>query len=282
MLSLALLSPNHNFTLSNHQQLGISLQKSPLTSLRDEDILFVSRRSALLTYTSRLISVSSLFLSLPLHILGLRSEAETLNIPMGESITFARGKKNIPDSTLIEIQAGQDIRIYNVLISFKARFSGLRWFMYNHRVASFILFTGLFWMLTLVFAAFAWIVLSIYAPDFSSSRIATIDEPDSGSIKTEGATDEETELSDTPNTSSSHDSQRVMKSPLKLKNEVDSDEDIIADLLVKSENEEDEADYIGVRSRMTIDSGIGTSLNEDFGEVIGRKRPKVSTRASRN
>ncbi|KAI0994634.1 hypothetical protein K3495_g13547 [Podosphaera aphanis] len=283
MLSLALLGPAYKYAPSLDQKLGISVQKSPFASIQSDDILFTSRRPAILTYTSRLISIASRFLSLPFYTLGLRPEAEILTIPMGESITFSRGRKNIPISALIEIQAGQNIHIYNAVISFKARFAGLRWFMYNHRVASFIIFTGLFWVLALIFAALAWIVLSIYAPEFSSfSRSGIIAEPDGTDFKMEDtATEDDPDLSDTPSTIPTQASQPEIKLSAKVKDEVDSDEYVIGELPIKSEAEaddEEEEEYIGVKPGIITDSGIGTSMSESGKRTIIRKRQFTSTR----
>lgn len=128
MLSLTLLSPTYNPLLPANLP---PLQQKLTPPIQEQDVLFTSRRPALLTYTSRLISLSSRLAALPLYILGLRKEAEILHVQMAELASFPKGWKNIPGFVHLEIQAGQELQVYDVGVRFVARFGGLRWLMYN-------------------------------------------------------------------------------------------------------------------------------------------------------
>lgn len=278
MTTLALLRPSHKFNTSHFQKLGISDVNSPMSLLGAEDVLAVFRRSAIMKYTSHLVSLSSRIINLPLYMLSLLSEAETLTISIGEGVTFPRGWKNIPSLALLEIQAGQDIQIYQAAILFKAKFSGLRWLMYNHRVISFVLFTGLFWISTLVFATLTWATLSIYsAPkekvmkkisedslEGSSNKVEELITDDDPEIKTEEVTtDDEPDLSDTPRIFPTYGRQPPLRFDPKVKNVIDEMEYSQIDPILKEEvYYEDQGEYIGTTIISKTDSGIGTSLSE--------------------
>ena len=52
----------------------------------------------------------------------------------------------LPKSVLLEVQAGQEIQVYEVKVKLVARLKGLRGFMYRWRVTAFVVFTGGFWV----------------------------------------------------------------------------------------------------------------------------------------
>ncbi|POS88127.1 hypothetical protein EPUL_000508, partial [Erysiphe pulchra] len=287
MTNLALLSPSHKFNVSHFQKFGISDMRSPMSLIRAEDVLVAFRRPAIMTYASLLVSLTSRILALPLYTLSLLSEAEKLVISVGEGVTFTRGWKNIPSLALLEIQAGQDIQIYDAAIIFKAKFSGLRWLMYNHRVTSFILFTGLFWISTLVFAIIAWATLGIYFMPENESTKNTSDEilddlsvrveemitDDDPEIKTDDMmTDDEPYLSDTSYMVPNYGRQLPLRYDNMVKDVTDKIEHSTIDPSIKVEEEdEDQGENLKPNKILKIDSGIGTSLSES-GKILARKR----------
>lgn len=290
MTTLALLSPSHKFNVSHIQKFGISDMKSPMSLIRAEDVLVAFRRSAIMTYASLLVSLTSRILTLPLYTLSLLSEAENLMISVGEGVTFTRGWKNIPSLALLEIQAGQGIQIYDATIIFKAKFSGLRWLMYNHRVTSFILFTGLFWISTLVFAITAWITLGVYfVPENESAKDKSDDVFDDLSVKAEEAitdddpeiktedmtTDDEPDLSDTSHIFPTYGRQPSLRYNHKVKDKTDEIEHSKTDPFIEEENEDEEdGEKISSEKILKVDSGIGTSLSES-GHILAKKRRAV-------
>jgi seipin len=265
----------------------------PLTirdSISSEAILFSSRRSAILTYQSRLVRLSKQFAGLPWYILGWRREAETLEIVMAEGIRFPRGTRNVPETIFLELQSREtDIEVYDVQLKLRARFSGLRWIMYNHRIFSFVVFTTAFWTAEIFFAILTWVLWN--------SQMSTKQEKVKGDIKreTDGSTAIKTEdddidtddvdLSDTPRNFPTYGRQAPLRYVPKVKNEDDKgdfimDETAIQPLAAEADDESEEpidiSNFHGGRS----DSGIGTSFSEGPGRLPGgvpRRRSRGGT-----
>lgn len=211
-------------------------------------------------------------------MLGLRQESEMLHIPMAESQAFQKGWKNVPGHLMLELQAGQEVQVYDVRILFTARFGGLRWLMYNHRILSFIMFTGAFWFSEVVFALLGWLaVQTIFSgkKEVKKEPIKGEDTDASTAIKPEGEETDEPDLSDTPRTFPTYGRQAPLRYIPKVKDE-DSEEYIIDEtaiqpLTAEADDEDEDAElYKGGR-----DSGIGTSFSE------GGERSGVARRRSR-
>ncbi|KAJ5728349.1 hypothetical protein N7493_004679 [Penicillium malachiteum] len=128
-----------------------------------------SRRSAILTYSSPLVDVARRMARLPLYVLGWRREAESLEVPMMDKLEFARGAQNLPQSLRLEIQSDTKLQIYSARVEFRARFTGLRWFMYRWKLTSFIVFSSLFWTVSMSTASLIWFVLSSLKPEATST-----------------------------------------------------------------------------------------------------------------
>ncbi|KAL9112109.1 MAG: hypothetical protein Q9227_003486 [Pyrenula ochraceoflavens] len=170
MLDVKLLSQQ-----SGPSALSGSSTLSMLTS-NTSTTLAHSRRPAILTYTSSPVGHFSTLLSLPWYTLGIiplhRLESEMLIVPMFEQEIFQRGKRNVPAMAKVEIippavstgsgcTGGSQMQIYDARISFRARFSGLRWLMYNHRIISFTIFTSGFYTVAIVSMSIAWLAISL-------------------------------------------------------------------------------------------------------------------------
>jgi seipin len=281
MLSLSLLPPTYR------PPLPLSSAPTPKNpgrtiSVSPDEVLFFSRRPAILTYTSRLISLSERIFALPLYILGLRQEAEILHIPMAESQSFLKGWKNVPGYVVIELQAGQEVQVYDVRILFTARFGGLRWLMYNHRILSFIVLTSVFWFSEVIFTVLGWLsVRAIFSPKAEVKKeLVKGEETDaSTAVKAEGEETDEPDLSDTPRTFPTYGRQAPLRYVPKVKDEADSEEYIIDETAIQpltaEADDEDEEDLEVYRGGRT-DSGIGTSFSET-GERSGlaRRRSRV-------
>ncbi|KAI0198188.1 putative adipose-regulatory protein-domain-containing protein [Astrocystis sublimbata] len=133
----------------------------PYAHITPSNIVFASRRPVLLPYSDPLVTTASRALFLIYHLLRPHSaETTTLTVAMGELIEFARG--NLPLSVLVDVQAGQELQVYSSSVTLVARLSGLRWFMYNHRVFAFVACTGLFWGFEMVAMGVAWGVLKAF------------------------------------------------------------------------------------------------------------------------
>jgi seipin len=273
MLSLSLLSPTYtppapSIAPPSTQRAAISATVPP------SSIIFTSRRPALIPYRSRVVSLSARILSMPLYLVGLKHESEMLNIPMAESTTFQRGYKNIPSRLLLELQASSEVQVYDVRVHFTARFAGLRWLMYNHRISAFVIFTMAFWIAEMVFAVLGWLALRRYLM------------PMEGVVKEEEheiAKDEDTDevdLSDVPRTSPPS-GQPPREAPA-VKDEDDEesgvDEMDIPQLPVGPDGEEAKEQVTGLAgsARARVDSGVGTSFSERSGRtgLTARRRSR--------
>lgn len=198
---------------------------------------------------------------------------------MAESAVFRKGRANVPAYVLLEIQTGQEVQVYDVRIQFKARFSGLRWLMYNHRVMSFFAFTSAFWFAEILFTGLGWITLRyiFISPKTKMEGSIKGDDTDGtvkGEIKEEPETDEP-DLSDTPRTFPTYGKQQPLRYVPKVKDE-DSEDFVLDETAIQplaameADDEEDEEDSFRAR-----DSGIGTSFSEG-----GERRSGVARRRS--
>jgi seipin len=274
MLSLSLLRPTYKPTLPVS---STSIIKRTNT-VSPEEVLFYSRRPAILTYTSRFVSLSERLLSLPLYILRLRQESEVLHIPMTESQSFSKGWKNVPGFVMLELQAGQEVQVYDARVLFTARFGGIRWLMYNHRILSFLIFTSAFWFSEILFTLLGWLTIRYV---FSSTtevktELVKTEETDASQVKAEGEEEtDEPDLSDTPRTFPTYGRQAPLRYVPKVKEEESEefimDETAIQPLAAEADDEDEEMEaYRGGR-----DSGVGTSFSE------GGERSGLARRRSR-
>ncbi|KAF3491518.1 uncharacterized protein GIQ15_01035 [Arthroderma uncinatum] len=124
------------------------------------NVLLRSRRPAMLTYTSPMVDTARQLWRLPLYILGLKREAEELKIGLMERVQFPRGKGKVPKGLRLRIQSHERIQVYKASVRIDARFTGLRWIMYNWRTLSFLTFGSMFWMFSMTIATGVWVLLS--------------------------------------------------------------------------------------------------------------------------
>lgn len=110
--------------------LDLALHSPPQSSIMGTNtsttLIAHSRRPAILTYTSPLVNTAHTLSRMPFYLIGLKREAETLDIPMFENIEFARGWRNVPASLKLEIQSREQMQVYGVEVKFRAKFRGLR------------------------------------------------------------------------------------------------------------------------------------------------------------
>ncbi|KAI0532115.1 putative adipose-regulatory protein-domain-containing protein [Xylaria digitata] len=131
--------------------------EDPYSHVTQDNVVFSSRRPALIPYEDPLVSMASRVLFLLYHILFAHtSETVTLSIPMGELVRF---KGVLPLSVLVDVQAGQTLQVYSSTITLVARLTGMRWFMYNYRILSFMVCTMIFWLAEMISMGLAWVLL---------------------------------------------------------------------------------------------------------------------------
>lgn len=134
-----------------------TVPQDPYDHIRADNVIFSSRRPALVPYEDPLVSYAGRLLFLLYHIAVAESERVQLSIPMGELVEF---RDRLPLSLMLDVQGGQTLQVYSAKILLIARLTGVRWFMYNHRLLSFLVCTTLFWMAEMLSMAVAWLCLS--------------------------------------------------------------------------------------------------------------------------
>ncbi|KAK2750995.1 hypothetical protein FQN57_000070 [Myotisia sp. PD_48] len=139
-----------------------------------------SRRPASLTYASPMVDITRRFSMLPLYVLGLKRETENLKVRILERIEFPRSGKSVPEALRLEIQSETYMHIYKASIRFDARFSGLRWVMYNWRILSFLIFGSAFWLCSMSIAAWVWVILSSWSAGRGKTTIKDEDTDSEG------------------------------------------------------------------------------------------------------
>jgi seipin len=265
MLSLTLLSHTYKPivvptpTIHVHPLPTLSLY---LTSIQESDIIHTVRRPALIPYTSRLISLSTRLAALPLYILGLRTETSTLDVELAENLVFSR-RDTVPVYAMLEVQAGQTLQVYDAAMYITARFGGLRWWMYNHRILSAVVGISTFWACANIVTLFSWTVLRLLLPPQEASQSLTRSEHE---VKNEPGTDEEPELSDTPRTFPTYGRQAPLRYEPVVKKEEEAEEVLLDTEIAPLGEADDEDEEEGAFG----DSGLGTSYSEGGG-VGGRK-----------
>ncbi|KAK7943197.1 uncharacterized protein PG986_012310 [Apiospora aurea] len=143
-----------------------------------ENVVFSSRRAALLPYEDPFISRASRALFLLWHVLVGSSSSSagriTLDLPMGELVEF---RDQLPLSLLLDVQAGPTLQVYAARVELVARLTGVRWLMYNHRIFSFVVCTALFWSAEVISMAAAWAVLIFCFSDNGGGDNGGVDGP---------------------------------------------------------------------------------------------------------
>lgn len=258
------------------------LQLTPTATTPDSSsILAISRRHAILPYRSWMVELLHTLSSLPWYFFNLREETHKLSIPVFEKVAFAKGRQNLPATLQLEIQSTHTLRVYNAVVRFRARFTGLRWIMYNHRIISAVVFIITFWITELVSFGLAWTVLSFYLSSSPSSTKAeqqnTTEE--AKAIKHEAEEDPNPVLSDTERqfpTLSGQAPLRYSRSPTRrIKQEAEEETPIPTVNPATEADDEDEEDVD------FFDSGIGTSMessNPSRRDSIRRRRGRLSGR----
>ncbi|KAI4766834.1 hypothetical protein E4T52_00734 [Aureobasidium sp. EXF-3400] len=270
MVETALFAPGEKGSVVDDSRMPVA--KDPTVT----KVLASSRRTAILTYYSPVVDLARKATELHWLILGWRLEAETLDIPVFNGVSFAKGWRNVPDTMQIQVQSSARMQIYEANVIFKARFQGLRWIMYNHRLTSAFVFIGAFWGTEVLFTAICWAILSVWIFSGDDSSVKT-EADDHKRIKAEESEDEEQhKLSDTERTYPTYSKGPAMRytSPAVKKEETESEPfpSLLATAL--EADDEDESDDF-------FDSGLGTSLESSTGhtsskEALRKRKNKAS------
>jgi seipin len=277
MLDMVLLSPTYQPVVQSAEA-GFDIRGS----IPSEAVLLSSRRPAILTYHPRLVSLSKQVAALPWYILGWRRDAEKLEIPMAEGVSFRKGWRNVPALVYLELQGkGQDIQVYDVQLKLRARYEGIRWLMYNHRIFSFVIFTTAFWFAEVIFAILTWMLWNSQSgsgKEKGQGELKGEDTDVSTIIKTERENGEletdDLDLSDTPRSFPTYGRQPPLQYVPRVKTEGDGerlvmDETMLQPFAAEADDESEEPVDVGSFRGGRSDSGLGTSFSEGGASLRG-------------
>ncbi|KAI7707676.1 hypothetical protein KC353_g11505 [Hortaea werneckii] len=300
------ITPEHAFSLPSATP--TTDPSAPAAAPAAPNPLASSRRSAILPYRSWPVEALYKLTELHWYLLNFRSETEVLHVPVFEGITFPasttrvgrrRETMPLPDALRLEVQSSHRLQIYSARAVFRARFRGIRWFMFSHRfLAAGVFITG-FWVTEMVFAGVMWVAVasSVYPRLLikgekgeggrgGDARVVKREDGDEGLVDEEDAK-ASARLSDTERTFPTLGGKKPLRysSPRIKREEEDGETEVIlpadgtaAPLLADDEEEDDD----GVDMESFVDSGIGTSLESTAGgrrESIRRRRGRASLKA---
>ncbi|ELR01687.1 hypothetical protein VC83_00915 [Pseudogymnoascus destructans] len=260
-------------------------------------ILFSSRRPAILTFRSDVVSLGKQLAGLPLYILGWHRESERLRIPMAEGIVFENGNNNAPRKVYLDIQCRhqQALQVYSMRLLLLAKFSGLRWLMYNHRIFSFMVFTTAFWAAEVFFALVAWILLqsTFNATEDQTSAVEQKHQGGSSKVKTEPFDDDILDTDDSDvygglQRYSTYDRRAPVRHEPQIKKEDDDKKTLFSvetRVYPKTEEADDESEEPTYTSDIFKEgrspSGVGTSFSESKGGVASMAAQGRRSRTAR-
>lgn len=267
-------------------------------SLETAPLIAHARRPAILTYLSREVEMVQKLVQMHWFMLGWRREEERLTVPMFETIEFARGRRNLPTTFRLELQLPREserLQVYDARVIFRARFKGLRWLMYNHRIISAATFITCFWISEIVAMLVAWGVLSyvVFGSSGGGTSSTEMTTPKQ-TLDIKQETDEDTKLSDTervfPTYGSQqpmiYPSQRIKSEPGELDTEISPGLDSLSTLptalttAAEADDEDEDADFLLDDADKWRDSGIGTSMESSGPSSL--KNASLRRRRSRN
>lgn len=286
MVDLLMLSPTYKPVASSSQTDAFDIRRW----IPAETILFSSRRPAILTYHSDVVRIGKQIAGLPSYLMGWRHETERLEVLMAEGVAFEKGWANMPSKIYLDLQSkGHDIQVYAVKLILRARFSGIRWLMYNHRILAFIIFTGAFWVAEMFFAVLALVVMqsALSTGEEDKAKIEEDKYDDSVSrIKSEEDEDDldldDLDLSDTPRSFPTYGRQAPLRYVPKIKSEDDSEKMVSDEVRTYSkaaEADDESEEFVDIRNATgggRSDSGLGTSYSESGAQGSVQRRKSKS------
>ncbi|OAA79345.1 SH3 domain protein [Akanthomyces lecanii RCEF 1005] len=240
-------------------------------------VLFSSRRPALVPYADPLVSLTSRILFIGYHLLSSNSQRHTMTVKLAERVSFAKDSLK-PAAAYIEVEAGQDIQIYNTQLTLTAQLRGLRYLMVHYRLLTYIVFTLLFWFFEVLFMSAAWSAWSSYTSmpvDGGKLRIkgsAHGDATDSGDDLDHDDRGEDDEDGDEVVRSRGvkYGSSKFSKRELGIKGE-ETPERSLADIPVAGAEADDEDDSEEEERKYQATSGKGTSYRKEGTESVRRR-----------
>ncbi|KAL2187311.1 hypothetical protein L209DRAFT_753257 [Thermothelomyces heterothallicus CBS 203.75] len=141
--------------------------------LASHTIVHTTTRPALIPYVDPFASQATRILLLFYHMLSPRAAATVhLDVPMAEGLSFPSRRRRpdsaappLPESLLLEVQAGQGIQVYDARVTLVARLKGLRGLMYRWKITAFVVITGAFWAGSMAMLACVFVIVGVKLGD---------------------------------------------------------------------------------------------------------------------
>lgn len=274
MLEVTLLGPGDRQAAAGGVLDAVRDGMLPIAQADGADVLARSRRPGILPYRTWMVELAYKLTELHWYLLGLRQEAERLRVDVFEGIAFGKGRRQVPASLRVEVQSTHRMQFYGAKALFRARFSGLRWLMYNYRMLSAAVFVGAFWVTELVFAGLAWAVLVVVLNPAQKAKAVEMHEV-AERVKEESPEEEKPVLSETERIFPTVGGQMPLRyqSPEVKLEEAPPALQAVPPVGLEADDEDEDADFFA-------DSGLGTSMESSAGRPgsMRKRRGRLSMR----
>lgn len=109
-----------------------------------------SRRTATLTHRTPLLETLDTLIRAPLYLSGLQSQSERI------AVTLVDGSFPQQIGGVKVVLEAEGVDVYGAEVELTAQLEGLRWYMWNRRLLTFLVATALFWGLEVGAMAVMW------------------------------------------------------------------------------------------------------------------------------
>jgi seipin len=117
--------------------------------------LFTATRPAILAFQSATMRVMDTLLFAPLYLTGWKKQEQRLHVYMASNWHVPADVEDHEFAYAI-VELDRTVDIYGAQIEWRVEWTGLRYFMYHHRVLAFLLGTAVLWYLEIFYLAIAY------------------------------------------------------------------------------------------------------------------------------
>ncbi|KAI5838636.1 putative adipose-regulatory protein-domain-containing protein, partial [Morchella snyderi] len=154
----ATTKPNQHYTITLHLHLPTTPSNLALGNFMTaitlhsptNSALTTSRRPATLTHRTPLLETLDTLLRAPLYLSGLQAQSQRL------AVTLVDGSFPHQIASAKVVLEADSVGVYGAELEFTAQLEGLRWWMWNRRVLTFLAATALFWGFEVGAMALVW------------------------------------------------------------------------------------------------------------------------------
>ncbi|KAG5363639.1 hypothetical protein CJU89_2815 [Yarrowia sp. B02] len=117
--------------------------------------LFTATRPAILAFQSATMRLMDTLLFAPLYLTGWRKQEQRLHVYMASNWHVPIEVEDHEFAYAI-VELDRTVDLYGAQIEWRVEWTGLRYFMYHHRILAFVLGTGVLWYLEIFYLAIAY------------------------------------------------------------------------------------------------------------------------------